>query len=206
MNKELIIIGAGGHGLVVADIAKQNGYKKIEFLDDDKEKEYDYPIIGSCSDIDRYKNIDVFVAIGNNSIRKHYLTSLSEKNFNIVSLVHPKSVIADDVVIGEGTVVMAGVIVNCKSKIGKGVILNTGCTVDHENVVGDYVHLSPGCHISGQVVIRNETWLGTGCIVINNIEICEGCTVGAGCVVVKDLNQAGNYVGVPAHLQGGDRK
>ena len=200
MNKELIIIGAGGHGLVVADIAKQNGYQKIAFLDDNKEKVYDYPIIGNSSEEVKYRDSDFFVAIGNNSVREHFVTALEEKDINVISLIHPSSIIAGDVVIGNGTVIMAGAVINCKSKIGKGVILNTGCTVDHENIIGDYVHLSPGCHTSGQVVIQKETWLGTGSIVINNIEICEGCTVGAGCVVISDLSQPGTYVGVPAKL------
>lgn len=200
MNKELIIIGAGGHGLVVADIAKQNGYQKIAFLDDNKEKVYDYPIIGNSSEAVKYRDSDFFVAIGNNSVREHFVTALEEKDINVISLIHPSSIIAGDVVIGNGTVIMAGAVINCKSKIGKGVILNTGCTVDHENIIGDYVHLSPGCHTSGQVVIQKETWLGTGSIVINNIEICEGCTVGAGCVVISDLSQPGTYVGVPAKL------
>ena len=198
MNKELIIIGAGGHGLVVADIAKQNGYQKIAFLDDNKEKVYDYPIIGNSSEAVKYRDSDFFVAIGNNSVREHFVTALEEKDINVISLIHPSSIIAGDVVIGNGTVIMAGAIVNCKSKIGKGVILNTGCTVDHENIIGDYVHLSPGCHTSGQVVIQKETWLGTGSIVINNVEICERCTIGAGCVVISDLSQPGTYVGAPA--------
>lgn len=198
MNKELIIIGAGGHGLVVADIAKQNGYQKIAFLDDNKEKVYDYPIIGNSSEAVKYRDSDFFVAIGNNSVREHFVTALEEKDINVISLIHPSSIIAGDVVIGNGTVIMAGAVVNCKSKIGKGVILNTGCTVDHENIIGDYVHLSPGCHTSGQVVIQKETWLGTGSIVINNVEICERCTIGAGCVVISDLSQPGTYVGVPA--------
>lgn len=198
MNKELIIIGAGGHGLVVADIAKQNGYQKIAFLDDNKEKVYDYPIIGNSSEAVKYRDSNFFVAIGNNSVREHFVTALEEKDINVISLIHPSSIIAGDVVIGNGTVIMAGAIVNCKSKIGKGVILNTGCTVDHENIIGDYVHLSPGCHTSGQVVIQKETWLGTGSIVINNVEICERCTIGAGCVVISDLSQPGTYVGVPA--------
>lgn len=198
MNKELIIIGAGGHGLVVADIAKQNGYQKIAFLDDNKEKGYDYPIIGKSSEAVKYRDSEFFVAIGNNSVREHFVTALEEKDINVISLIHPCSIIADDVVTGNGTVIMAGAVVNCKSKIGKGVILNTGCTVDHENIIGDYVHLSPGCHTSGQVVIQKETWLGTGSIVINNVEICERCTIGAGCVVISDLSQPGTYVGVPA--------
>lgn len=198
MNKELIIIGAGGHGLVVADIAKQNGYQKIAFLDDNKEKVYDYPIIGNSSEAVKYRDSDFFVAIGNNSVREHFVTALEEKDINVISLIHPSSIIAGDVVIGNGTVIMAGAVVNCKSKIGKGVILNTGCTVDHENIIGDYVHLSPGCHTSGQVVIQKETWLGTGSIVINNVEICERCMIGAGCVVISDLSQPGMYVGVPA--------
>ena len=84
MCNKLMIIGAGGHGKVVANIAKLNGYKEIYFLDDDVLKKYigKYQIIGTTKDIDKYKEeYDFFVAIGNNDIRKNISLKLSNFPF-----------------------------------------------------------------------------------------------------------------------------
>lgn len=197
MNKKIILIGAGGHGLVAADIAKLNGYEEIMFLDDNLTKSYNYPIIDTIKHINKYSDYDFFVSIGNNQLREKLLSFLDDNMFNVVTLIHPSAIISDNVDIGIGSILMAGVIINCKTIIGKGVILNTGTTIDHENNISNYVHLSPGCHTSGQVTIGENTWLGTGCIVINNINICSQCIIGAGGLVIKDIVVSGTYVGNP---------
>lgn len=197
MKDKIILIGAGGHGLVVADIAKLNGYKEIVFLDDDLNKTYHYSIIDKIANAVNYSDYDFFVSIGNNKVRKKIMEWLCLHNLTVTSLVHPAATIAEDVEMGYGCVVMAGAIINSYTKIGNGVIINTGSTVDHENCIGDYVHLSPGCHLSGQVKIQTETWLGTGTIVANNVTICDQCMIGAGGVVIKNIEEPGTYAGVP---------
>lgn len=99
---------------------------------------------------------------------------------------------------GAGTVVMAGAIINCCSRIGEGCIVNTGATIDHDNVIEDYVHISPGVHTAGTVEIGKGTWIGIGGVVSNNVNITSGCMIGAGAVVVEDITEAGTYVGVPS--------
>ena len=200
--KKLIIIGASGHGKVVADIAqKTNRYSEICFIDDNPEvKEcMGYKVIGTCQDIEKWiPEAEFFVAIGNSYVRESMLTSLLEKQASIATLIHPQACIAECVEIGLGTVVVAGVVINPDTKIGKGVIINTSSSIDHDNVIGDYCHISIGAHLAGTVHVQKRTWIGAGAIVSNNINICEECTIGAGAVVVKDIDEKGTYVGVPA--------
>lgn len=198
-KRKLIIIGAGGNGRVVADIAKKNGYKDIAFLDDNSKVENcgDYPVIGTSNDINKYRDADFIVAIGNNKIRE-CIQGQMERKIHMATLIHPDAVIADDVVIGIGTVIMAGVIINPGATIGEGCIINTCSSVDHDCIIKDFVHISVGAHVAGTVQIGDRTWIGIGATVTNNINICSDCMIGAGAVVVKDITQSGTYIGVPA--------
>lgn len=203
MSKDkLIIIGAGGHGRVVADIALNLRYwKEISFLDDAIDSLYfgDVNVIGKVNDWRNYiHDSDIIVGIGNNDLRAKLLNILLHENVSIPTLIHPSSTIGSNVYIGVGTVVMAGVVVNCSSTIGKGVILNTGSTIDHDNCIKDFAHVAPGAHLAGNVKIGEKTWLGVGCSVCNNIEITSQCMIGAGAVVVKSISEKGTYLGIPA--------
>lgn len=202
MNKRLIIIGAGGHGKVAADIAlKMKKWIEVCFLDDNKTKReaLGIQIVGKISDWVKYvENYDIFVAIGDNRVRKQIISQLEEENANIITLIHPSAVIAKQVEIEYGSIVMAGSVINCCTKIAKGCIINTGSSIDHDNAIGEYVHISPGVHIAGNVRIGALSWIGIGCTVINNIEVTDECTIGAGAVVISSINDAGTYVGVPA--------
>ncbi len=194
-KKRLIIIGAGGHGRVVGDIARLNGYSKIDFLDDFSSGK----VIGKVANFVEYiEDAEFFVAIGNSSVRKAIHRKLKEQGARIVSLYHPNSVISSDAVLGEGCVVMAGAIINPNVVIGEGVIINTNSSVDHDCVVGDFSHISVGAKVCGTVNIGGCTWIGAGATVINNKNICDSCMVGAGATVVKDISSSGTYIGTPA--------
>lgn len=198
--KKLVIIGASGHGKVVADIGLHCGYREILFLDDDDTMKFcmGFPVVGKSSDAERYKGCNFFVAVGNSNTRKRILEKLQRMQLNIVTLIHPDAVIADSVSVGIGTAVMAGVVINPDSKIENGCIINTGATVDHDNAIEDYVHVSAGAHLAGTVHVGKGTWIGAGAVVSNNVNICGNCMIGAGAVVVKDINEPGTYIGVPA--------
>ncbi len=199
VNNRLIIIGASGHGKVVADIAMLMGYTEIVFLDDNENIQLcgRYPVVGKSTDLYKYDG-DVFIGIGNAKIRKSLMEKYCDRIFPI--LIHPNAVIAEDVALGIGTVVMAGAVVNPGTTIGKGCIINTCSSVDHDCVIWDYVHIAVGSHVCGTVKIGESTWLGAGATVSNNVNICSGCMVGAGAVVVKDINEKGTYFGVPAKI------
>ena len=202
--KDLIIIGAGGHGRVIADIAQKLGvYEAISFLDDGAAKEtMGLPIVGKTSEVEKYVNIaDIFVAIGNSKVRGDFIERLLAMGANVPTLIHPSAIIGVCVEIGVGTAIMAGAVINPCSKLGKGVILNTCSSIDHDCIVGDYCHIAVGVHVAGTVTLGDKVWLGAGTIIKNNVSICADCIIGAGAVVVKDITKSGTYIGVPAKIK-----
>jgi sugar O-acyltransferase (sialic acid O-acetyltransferase NeuD family) len=202
MRKKLLIIGANGHGKVVADLAiKLNRWLSVAFLDDDKNinTSMSLEVLGTSNEASKYiEEYEIFVGIGNNAIRQKVQEMLETIGAKIPILIHPTAIIGEQVEIGSGTAVMAGAIVNCCTKIGKGCIVNTGSTIDHDNSIEDFVHISPGSHLAGTVKIGKGSWLGIGSVVSNNINITNDCKVGAGSVVVKDIFEPGVYIGAPA--------
>lgn len=196
-EKAIKIIGAGGHGRVSAEIASLVGYSDIAFLDD-----RDVPgmnVVGTVDTFHRYlADSDFFVAIGDNIVRERIFKKLQSSGANIVSLIHPNAVISKCVSIGDGVVVMAGVVVNHSAELGNGVILNTCCSVDHDCKVSDFSHISVGAHLAGAVSVGERTLIGPGATVLSNMTICADCIIGGGAVVVQPIQTCGVYAGVPA--------
>ena len=191
--KRLIIIGASGHGKVIADIAVRNGYKDIVFLDDDESIREcaGFPVIGKTKEAKSLDG-DKIVAIGNAKIRERI-----QKELETITLIHPGATIGRRVSVGNGTVVMAGAVINSDTVIGDGCIINTAASVDHDCMIENYVHVAVGAHLCGTVHVGKNTWIGAGATVSNNINICNDCMIGAGAVVTKDIHEEGIYIGVP---------
>lgn len=199
MDKKLRILGAGGHGKVIADIAKCSGYSDIAFLDDSPAAVSGrYPVIGRIQDAPMYPDALFIVAIGNAAVRARVQEWLAAQKLTVATLIHPGAIVAEDVVLGEGSVVMAGAVLNPGAVLGRGTIVNTCASVDHDCRIGQYAHIAVGAHLAGTVTVGDGCWIGAGAVIINNITIVPGCTIGAGAVVVKDITESGTYVGVPA--------
>ena len=196
--KKVIIIGASGHGKVVADIVEKAGNTVRGFLDDNASGEsFGYPILGQVCDYNNYvSECEFVIAIGDNQVRENIANKLIKAN--LFTAIHPTVCMAKDVIIGQGTVVMANAVINSTAKIGCNCIINTGAIVEHDNIIGDYAHLSPKVALGGTVSVGKSTHIGIGATVINNITISDNCIIGAGAVVVNDIRQTGTYVGVPA--------
>lgn len=198
MSKKLVIIGASGHGKVIADIALKTGYEIIGFLDDNASlKEIcGFPVLGNIEKINHYKEKCEFViAIGNNSIREKIA---KQYDVNWAILVHPTAIIGMDVQIEKGTVIMANAVINPSSHIGKHCIINTGAIVEHDNFLQDYVHVSPNATLAGTVHLGERVHVGVGACVKNNTIVIDDVIIGAGAAVVKNITEDGVYVGVPA--------
>ena len=201
MNR-LVIVGAGGHGKVVADIARLCGYGDIAFLDDAPglAQVLGYQVLGPVSSLSMYPQDDFVVAIGKAAARRRIQDELVHKGARLVTLVHPSAVVAQGVKMGVGSVVMAGAVINPSAKVGCGCIVNTSASIDHDCDIGDYAHISVGAHLAGSVPVGDGSWIGIGTVVSNNVSVCPDCVVGAGAVVVRDVTVPGTYVGVPARL------
>lgn len=199
---DLIIIGAGGHGKVAADIAyKMNKWSKLMFLDDNLvgQNILGVNVVGKIADFSLFlETHDFFVAIGTNSTRAKITYTLEEHNASIATLIHPSAVIGNDVEIANGSIVIANAVINACSRIGKGCIINTGSTVDHDSNIENFVHISPGAHLGGNVNIGKQTWIGIGACIIQGVNILNNVIIGAGSVVINDIGCEGTYVGTPA--------
>ena len=201
--KRLAILGASGHGKVVADTAECSGWQVIDFFDDAWPQVSSigcWPVIGKTEDLlGRLAEYGgVLVAIGNNQIRQEKLRQLKSKGADLPVLIHPSAIISRHAIIGPGTVVFASAVVNAYASIGEGAILNTGCSVDHDCVLGDCVHVSPGARLAGAVNVGNQSWIGIGACVRQVINIGANVLIGAGAAVVCDISDNMTATGVPA--------
>lgn len=204
--KRLAIVGASGHGKVVADTAELCGWEQIAFFDDafpHLEINGVWPVIGSFQDLlQQLSGFDaVFVAIGSNRVRLAKLSALLEKGADIATLIHPAACVSRYASIGLGSVILAGAVVNAYAEINLGCILNTHCSVDHDCVLGRAVHISPGGHLAGAVVIGEASWVGIGACVRQLVVIGRDVIVGAGAAVVCDVPDNVTFCGVPAQLK-----
>lgn len=204
------IVGASGHGKVVAETALASNWADVEFYDrawPGKQQVGRWTIAGDDAALwaELVRKDGVIVAIGDNRTRLGLLTRLGQSGASLVSIVHPTACISTSARLGQGTVVMAGSIVNADVVVGMGGILNTGCSVDHDCILGDAVHISPGAHLAGDVHVGDCSWIGIGASVRQGVRIGAGVTVGAGAAVVSDVADGLTVVGVPARpiSQGG---
>ncbi|MEH7019915.1 acetyltransferase [Priestia megaterium] len=203
---KLLILGAGGHGKVVSEIAQlMNQWEKISFLDDreDISEVLGIPIVGKLADLAalRSEYEYAFVAIGSNTARLQWGRKLIQQDFKIPILIHPSSTVSVKSSIEEGTVIMAGAIINPDARIGRSCIINTASTIDHDCLLQDGVHTSPGAHLGGTVKVGERTWICIGATIINNINIGCDSVIAAGAVVTKDVPSNALVAGIPAVIK-----
>ena len=189
---KLFIYGAGGHGRVVGDIALRNGYE-IEFIDDG-----DNNFLTFEEFFKQFKKAKIFIAIGNNEVRKEKFKLCENLGYEIINLIDKSAVIGNNVQIEKGTVIMPNCVINNSALIGKGVIINTGAIVEHDCKIGNFSHLSPNVALAGEVRVGKLSHIGIGSSVIENIVIGENVIVGAGSVIIRDIQDNKKVVGVPA--------
>jgi len=206
----MILLGFGGHGHVVADLARTTGYHLIGYsapqaTPSDPARTPSY--LGGDDAVLDYDPDSVWLAnaigsVGNASVRRHAFHTFSEKTYRFPALVHPSATVAQDVVLLDGCQVMAGAVIQSGAQIGVNTIVNSGAIVDHDCQIGDHVHIAPGAVLSGSVMIDNGAHVGTGAIVIQGIQIGTDSIIGAGASVVDNIPANVTVVGTPARTVG----
>jgi sugar O-acyltransferase (sialic acid O-acetyltransferase NeuD family) len=203
----IVIVGAGGHGQVVADVLSNAtafgaDMQPIGYVDDNPSlagrRLLGLPVLGPVESLSRIPHDGVVVAIGDNTIRRAVFETLGARNERLVIARHPSAIIADGVQIGRGTMICAGVIVNPGAIVGENVILNTGCSIDHHNHIRDHVHVAPRACTGGDVTVGAGVLIGIGAVVMPGRTLGAGSTVGAGALIQQDVAESTVVVGVPA--------
>jgi len=203
MNK-LLILGAGGHAKVIAELADASGtWQQIAMLDDRHQLlngTLRWPVPGAIGQANDFfpDYSHAIVAVGESKRRLEWLDMLAACGYCLPVLVHPTAWVSPSVSLGEGTVVMANATVQADAILKRGCIVNTACIVEHDCRIGEGVHICPGAALGGDVTVGDRSWLGIGCSVIQGIRMGSGVMVGAGAAVVTDIADGLTVVGVPA--------
>lgn len=193
---KIAIYGKSGHGKVIADIARAQGYKEILWIDDDPKKE----ALRFLDFYEFYHKVPVLLGIGDNHIRQKLFHSLKSKGFSLPSLAHPSAIISKSAKIAEGCVIMPNAVINADVFIAEGVIVNTAAVIEHDCVIESFVHVSPKAALAGGVRVSKFSHIGIGANIIQGKHIGENCIVGAGACVIEDLPSCVTAVGIPAKV------
>jgi len=208
MKPRLVIVGAGGHGLVVNDIVRRAGtHEVVGFLDSGKPVglgsrglEVLGPVEAVAELAVKHGFTECLVAVGQNSVRRSCVEKIAAAcpALEFSTAVHPSAQVAPGVVLGEGTVVMAGVVLNPGCVIGRHCLINTGSQIDHESRIGDFASLAPGAVLGGEVLIGAGSAICLGALVIHGVSIGSDVVVGAGALVLHDIGDNCVAYGSPA--------
>lgn len=196
----LLIIGGGGHALVVAEAALEAGHILAGFLDDNPQAVIaaahpGIPYMGRLADLPAGRgHTGSILAVGNLAARRVLLAQTPEPR----AVVHPQAGISPSATIAPGAFVAPHAVVHTLARIGPHAIINTGAIIEHECDIGENTHIAPGAVLGGRVKVGPDTLVGLGARILPNLAIGRGCTVGAGAVVTRNLPDHSVVVGVPA--------
>lgn len=201
MGGELCILGAGGHGRVVADCAEALGWRSVRFFDDHQTglAAGRWPVAGRVDDLVACAaGTELIIAIGRNDVRLDLHRRFAGLGSSLVTLIHPRATVSRYAHVGAGSVVLAGAVVNIGAEIGEACIVNTASSIDHDCRLGDGVHVSPGAHLAGTVVVGGCSWIGVGASIRDGVSVGRNVRVGAGAVLVTSTDNDVDMIGVPA--------
>ena len=200
----LVVYGASGHAKVVIDAIEREGRNVVAFVCDDAAAKkgtelMGYPVIGGRDAFLEWRSEAAagVVAIGDNRIRALVASWLAAQGCGLAPVVHPAATIARDVEIGDGSVVMAGCVINSGARLGRNVIVNTGATVDHDCEIGDAVHIGPGAHLCGHVAVGAATFVGAGTTIVPLVRVGADAVIGAGSTVLQNVPDGARAAGSP---------
>ena len=168
--KKLLILGAGGYGNTIADVAEQLGcYDKIAFLDD--QKAGTPGVLGICNEVFAFADgeTEVYPAFGNNELRIAWINGLMDCGIRVPTLVHPDAYVSPRAVLGAGVTVLPKAVVNTGVKVKNGCIINIGALVDHDVVLEKGCHLAPGAIVKAENRIPAGSKIDSGTIIENRL-------------------------------------
>jgi len=209
MNFPVLVLGAGGHAKVLIEALSASSIEILGVVDPDPAlmgvTVLGVPVLGDDQEVLKYSSGAVRLVNGLGSIglpnrRQSLFEQFKAEGYNFETVVHPSAVVASDAQLGEGSQVMAGVVIQPGCRIGMNAVLNTRVSIDHDCCIGDHVHIAPGTVLSGNVSVGKSTHIGTGSTIIQGINVGRHTVVGAGSVLLKDVPSGVTVYGVPAKV------
>lgn len=212
IKKKVIIIGAGRHGILIAEKVLENKALALEgFIDQPSTvlppflSEKGYLIVGTDEDMVHYKKSSFFhLALGGDliKVRQKIIKKIEDDNYKVTEIVHPSSYISPSARLGKGCAVLVNAVVHTGAAIGDFSCINTAAVVEHDCRVGKNVFIQPGAVLSGSVIVGDNTSIGVGASVRQNIRIGVNCVIGGGAFVCEDIPDNSIAYGVPAKVVG----
>lgn len=208
--KDLIIVGAGGHARPVIEAAQSQ--KKIHrilgVLDsnlmDENESILGVPVLGDISLLDKFnsKEVDVFIAIGDNQSRRMLFQQIKSLGFNLPNIIHSNANVCSSARIGCGNFIGIYASVGPLAKVGNGCIINSYVNIEHEVALGEFCQLAPNSVVCGRTQISSDVFVGASAVIIDHLSISPGVIIGAGSVVLKNIELPGSkYVGTGRYIK-----
>jgi sugar O-acyltransferase (sialic acid O-acetyltransferase NeuD family) len=203
----LYVFGAGGHGKVIVEAARQGlTHRILGFLDDDRRRwgcDWDgLPVVGGRDALPALEaGAEVALAVGDNHARAELARTMRARGRRLATVVHPTAVVASGVRLGEGTYVAPLAVLHADARIGRGCIVNTGAVVEHDCTLEDWVHVSPHAALGGAVSLGEGAHVGLGALVLPGLRLGPWATLGAGAVMVDSLPGRVTAIGVPARVR-----
>lgn len=205
-GQKLLVIGGGGHAMVVTEAARAQGWRILGFFDDDSASAIDAqtPRLGGVAEaggsdpngfaLDGAPSCAI-IAMGSLELRARLITELRGL---FGTVIHPAAVVSPSAQVEAGAFIGATAVVQSRAKIGEHAIINTGAVIEHDCVIHTNAHIGPGAVLGGTVTVGRDTLVGLGARIKPGVRIGSGCTVGAGAVVVRHVPDHATVIGVPA--------
>lgn len=205
LDKKVILVGYSGHGLVVADVALENGLNLVGFTDIENKKNnpFNLEYLGSEKNVENnfFKEPYQFLlGVGDIHLRKKIVDFIYSKGGIFIKLIDSSASISKTATLGNGNFISKNVTINSFASIGENCILNTGAIVEHECTIGNAVHIAPGAVLTGNVSVGDSTFIGANAVIKQGVKIGENVVIGAGAVVISNVADNQKVVGNPSRL------
>lgn len=204
MSRPLILLGGGGHALVVADAANCSGHVIMGFFDDDPgaalKRRMKLDHLGRLDEFDAAGRLEarLILAFGNLTLRARLLAAHNPPSEQSAAVVSKGAFVSPTATVDPGAFVGPGAVVHAFARVGAHAIINTGAIVEHECEIGENTHIAPGAVLGGDVRVGRDTLIGLGARVLPGVRIGSGCTIAAGAVVIRGVDDGEKVVGMPA--------
>lgn len=212
MTERLVVIGAGGFGREVLDVAiamnKEASLWEVLGVVDDAPSRVNLERL-AASGLVHLGNVQdiptgayVAIGVGSPTVRHRLHAILAAQGREFATLIHPSAVLGSEVRMCAGGVICAGVSVGTNVTIGRQVHLNPHAVIGHDTIVGNHVSINPSATVSGDCIIGDEVLIGAGAVVLNQVDVGRGAVIGAAACVIENVPTGVTVVGVPARQRG----